>query len=274
MSTSQLLMLSAALASNIPAPTVIVTHPDDILIQPQPKAPLAHWIDAAGRTRVTLQVPGALLRGYSYAGGRPQGPIVIVFGGNANLVEEDDAAVNGFAKSASAVILYDYRGYGFSTGTAHFEPLRADALLIYDATRSQNPSAPIVVLGYSMGTDVALFVALHRMVSGVILAAPWSDFTAILRNGDAKDIFLMTPAATADFNEAAMVKQIHVPLLVFQGTEDELIPPNQGRILERQAASEDKLFVPIAGAKHTGLLENEQAQTAVSKFLLSAAPSR
>lgn len=66
-----------------------------------------------------------------------------------------------------------------------------------------------------------------------------------------------------------MVERIHEPLLVFQGTKDDAIPPNEGAALERDAASTDKHFVAIAGAKHDWLLENAQSQRAVQAFLSS-----
>jgi alpha-beta hydrolase superfamily lysophospholipase len=71
-----------------------------------------------------------------------------------------------------------------------------------------------------------------------------------------------------------MVKKIAVPLLVFQGTKDDAIPPTQGPALERVAGSRDKMFVPIPGAKHDWLLENAYSQSAVHRFIerISARP--
>jgi pimeloyl-ACP methyl ester carboxylesterase len=69
-------------------------------------------------------------------------------------------------------VWYDYRGYGFSTGRAHFDDLCADALRIYDAALAQSRKREqIVVLGYSMGTAITEHVAVPRQVAGLILAA-------------------------------------------------------------------------------------------------------
>jgi uncharacterized protein len=255
-----MLLVGLLLAATAP----IVERPDDMMDSPRPTASIAAWVDAPGRQRVTLRVPGALLRGYSYAGSDAKAPTLVLFGGSGNLIERHDAAARGFARHASRVVWYDYRGYGFSTGVAHFDDLRADALRIYDATHA---NTGVVVLGYSMGTDIAEYVAMHRRVAGLILAAPWSDFAAVLRYQDPKHTYRITPPAASDFDERAMVHQIEVPLLVFQGTRDDAIPPTQGRELEEAAASSDKRFVPIAGAKHNGLLENPQSQAAVAEFL-------
>lgn len=161
------LLVVLALATS----AVVTIHPDDMMDSPQPKAPLAQWTDAVGRERVTLDVHDALLRGYSYRGAEADGPVLLMFGGSGNLIERHDKAARGFARYASRVIWYDYRGYGFSGGTAHFTALQSDAVRIYDAVKQQSGKAGVVVLGYSMGTAIAEYVALHRDVTGLILAA-------------------------------------------------------------------------------------------------------
>jgi uncharacterized protein len=193
--------------------------------------------------------------------------VLVMFGGSGNLIKRHDAAARGFARHASAVVWYDYRGYGFSSGAAQFDRLRSDALLVVRDARRRYPGKTIAVLGYSMGTDVAEYVALHAPIDGLILAAPWSDFAATLRYEDSKHAYRLTAQAAEALDEAAMVRRIRVPLLVFQGTADDEIPPSEGKELERMSASRDKSFVPIDGAKHDGLLEKPQSQAAVAAFL-------
>jgi len=255
------LLLAAAPASGI------IYHADDNMDHPLPKAALSRWTAAPGRERITLAVPGAMLRGYRYRGGDASAPVLVLFAGSGNLIARHDGAARGLARHAADVIEYDYRGYGFSGGTAHFDDLRRDAVRIFDATQLQYPKHRVVVLGYSMGTAIAEYVALHRHPSGLILAAPWTDMLAVLRYEDPKHAYRMTAAAAADDDEIAMVRRIYVPLLVFQGTKDDAIPPTQGPRLEQLAASPDKRFVPIVGAKHDWLLENPQSQAAVAAFL-------
>jgi len=259
------LLMAAALVASAGKPVVTI-HPDDMMDSPQPKAPLAQWSNAAGRERTTLEVEGALLRGYVYPGAKGDAPVLLMFGGSGNLIKRHDAAARGFARYASRVVWYDYRGYGFSSGTAHFTSLRSDALRIYDAVKRQSGNAGVIVLGYSMGTAIAEYVALHRDVAGLILAAPWNDIVAASEYQDPKHTYRLATDAATLFDEIAMVEQIHAPLLVFQGTKDDAIPPTQGPALERDAASHDKRFVPIEGAKHDWLLKNPQSQRAVEAF--------
>ncbi len=256
------------IAALLLAAKVVVVNVDDMMDHPQPKAPIAQWTDAPSRKTVTLPVAGAVLRGYSYTGKVANGPVLLMFGGSGNLIERHDAAARGFARKASRVVWYDYRGYGFSTGVAHFDDLRSDAVRIYDATLAGSSVKRVVVLGYSMGTDIAGYVATQRNVAGLILAAPWSDTAKMWVYGSGgHTVYRFTPAAAQAFDEGAMVRQIRSPLLIFQGTRDDAIPPSQGMQLEHEAVSTDKRFVAIDGAKHDGLLENPQSQAAVASFL-------
>jgi pimeloyl-ACP methyl ester carboxylesterase len=146
--------LIAVLTTSIAAKPVVLVRPDDVMDSPPPRAAFVRWTDAPGRHAVALSVPGATLRGYEYSGGSASAPALLIFGGSGNLVVRHDGASRGFARSASRVVAYDYRGYGFSTGRAHFTDLDADAVRIYDAV-AKEARAPVLVLGYSMGTAVA-----------------------------------------------------------------------------------------------------------------------
>lgn len=260
--------LLAVLLIAASAPHVIIFNADNNMDSPQPKAPLSQWQDAPGRKRVELLVKGAILRGYSYTGKVERGPVIVMFGGSGNMVKAHDAAARGFARHASRVVWYDYRGYGFSGGAAHYDDLLADSLRVYDSVLAGSDVKRVVPFGYSMGTAIAENVALNRPVAGYVLAAPWSDFNAVLRYQDPKHSYRLTPQAAGELDEVAMVRRIRAPLLVFQGTRDDGIPPTQGPRLERDAASPDKRFVAIVGAKHNGLLENPQSQAAVADFLM------
>jgi pimeloyl-ACP methyl ester carboxylesterase len=246
----------------------VLIRSDDVMDSPRPREAVRDWTAGAGRSTISLYGSGAVLRGYRYAGRAPDAPILIVFGGSGNLIARHDSAMRGFARFASSVIFYDYRGYGFSRGgPVHFDTLRNDALRIVDSAVARNRRRGVALLGYSMGTDIAAYAATKRRVSGLILAAPWDDYMGVLRYSDPAHTYRLTAYAAHDFDEAALVRRIACPLLIVQGTNDDAIPPSQGRRLESVAASPEKRFVPIVGAKHNGLLENPQTQVAVGRFL-------
>ncbi len=204
-------------AANAAAKPVTIFHADDIIPSPRPTA-ATRWTNAPGRHAVSLAAAGAELRGYVYSGSAPNAPMMLLFGGNGYSISSADRGYRTYARFSSRVVTYDYRGYGFSTGRAHFADFESDAV-------------------------------------------------RILEYQDPKHSYVLRSDAKVLFHTVAMMETIRAPLRVLQGTRDEVIAPTQGRTLERAAASADKRFVPIVGAKHSGLLRNGQTQTAVHNFL-------
>ena len=67
--------------------------------------------------------------------------------------------------------MFDYRGYGGSTGTATLDAILGDGLLIYDRVRAMPSIAgkPIVVHGRSLGSFVSGNIANQRTLSALVL---------------------------------------------------------------------------------------------------------
>lgn len=78
------------------------------------------------------------------------------------------------------VLLYDYQGFGLSSGKPSEEGCYLDARAAFDFLVKELEIAPqrIVVFGHSLGSAVALDLALHRKVYHVILDSP---FVSIFR---------------------------------------------------------------------------------------------
>jgi len=138
-------------------------------------APLAHWTGAPGRKCVEYLAPGAILRGYSYVGKVERGPVLLLFGGENQNIETLDTAARGFARNASRVVVYDYRGSGFSTGVANWDDFRADAVKLYDATLAGSSVKRVVVLGCCYaGTGIADMQwaqVIHGVIGVLFIAA-------------------------------------------------------------------------------------------------------
>jgi hypothetical protein len=80
-------VISAAAAATKP---VITFKADDMIDSHRPSAALTRWTDAPGRRVVTLSVPGATLRGYTYGGRSPKAPVLLFFGGNGYPIALDE----------------------------------------------------------------------------------------------------------------------------------------------------------------------------------------
>jgi len=97
---------------------------------------------------------------------------LIYFGGNAeNVAHNIDNFRTLFADRT--VYLVNYRGYGGSSGSPHEEGLYSDALFVYDHFTKQHTS--LCVMGRSIGTAVATYLASKRDIDKLILVTPFDS---------------------------------------------------------------------------------------------------
>ncbi len=106
---------------------------------------------------------------------------MIYFGGNG---EEVSWLVPEFSRVPDwAALLVNYRGYGLSEGQPSETKLYRDALALYDrATRRPDiDSGRVIVMGRSLGTGVATYLASQRPVAGVVLISPYDSLVQVAR---------------------------------------------------------------------------------------------
>ena len=251
-------------------------HANAIIPQPPPAAPLASWVAADKRTTTSIDVDGTTLRGWSYAGTDPALPSVLLFNGNAATIADGDSFNRTIAAQGPRVVAFDYRGYGFSGGSADVTAFERDALAVYDAV-AKDTGRGVVVYGFSMGAPIAAYVAAHRPVAGLILAAAMANAREALpvfamRQGAPESIaraLVPAPDAEAAFDDLGFVAHSTAPLLVLHGVADEAVPIAQGREVLAASASTRKRIVELPNTGHNGTLSAPAALEAVRQFFTS-----
>ena len=248
-----------------------------IIPNPAPSAPMAQWVPASGRATVSLDLDGATLRGFRYSGADPKAPTLLFFNGNGMTIFRADPLYRQLAALGPTVVVYDYRGYGFSTGTPDLMTYRRDSLQLYDTVAASAPGHRVVVYGFSMGTAMASYIASERMIAALILAAPIGSAAeeypiyGKLIGYSAEFIAAHKPSqeSVALFGEAALIAKSRAPLLVLHGTDDFLIPVEQAREVLEASPSTVKRMVIIPDANHNATAEDPDSFAAVSQFLHS-----
>lgn len=271
--------LFLVLAGGVPAAAQTVlppVHANAIIPQPPPSAPIANWVAAKDRATTSIDVDGVTLRGWSYAGPGSTLPTVLLFNGNAATISGSDPFYRILAAQGARVVVFDYRGYGFSGGTADFAAFQRDALAVYDAV-AKDTGRGAVVYGFSMGAPIAAYVAAHRPVAGLILAAAMANAREELPifamgRGAPESIaraLVAAPDAEAAFDDLGFVAHSTAPLLVLHGTSDEAVPIAQGREVLAASASSRKRIVELPNANHNGTVSAPASLEAVRQFLTS-----
>ena len=176
-------------------------------------------------------------------------PTLLVSHGNAGTVAGRLPRAALFLKNLDVdVVLYDYRGYGQSSGSPSEEGTYTDARAVYDWLIQRGVAAEhIVLFGESLGCAVSIQLALDRAVRGVILEAPFSSVRAM-----AKLVLPWLPVGPllrTRYDNLGKIGRLAVPLFIAHGSEDEVIPQAQGTALFA-AAKEPKRFLSVPGAHH------------------------
>jgi pimeloyl-ACP methyl ester carboxylesterase len=176
----------------------------------------------------------------------PGAPLVIYFGGNA---EEVSWMLGETAARASGAswLLTSYRGYGASGGKPSADAITADALQWYDyAVRELKPKQ-VFVLGRSLGSGAAVFLASQRKIDAMILAAPFDSLAEV-----GKHHYPFLPVGLLlkhNFEPAQLAPRITAPLLCLVATRDQIIPPAHARKLY-EAWAGPKQWVALEDAGH------------------------
>jgi pimeloyl-ACP methyl ester carboxylesterase len=214
-------------------------------------------------TNYTLQRVGVALRGWVVNPG--QSRAVLFFGGNGDSVQQMRGLVSRWAPGRT-IYLPAYRGYGASEGRPSEAALFADALALYDDIRSRH--AEVTVIGRSLGSGVASYLASRRPVSRLVLVTPFDSVARV-----AQVDYPMYPVGWMledRFESWRYVADITAPALVIEAANDEIIPTANTEQLVA-AFKRPPQLVRVAQAGHGTVLERPATSDAIRGFLEGAA---
>jgi fermentation-respiration switch protein FrsA (DUF1100 family) len=237
--------------SNIPG-RVLTASPEDIGL---------HFED------VSLSTPdNEVLHGW-YVPSIDSRGVVLFFHGNAGNISHRLDSVEIFHELKLDVLIFDYRGYGQSTGKASEQGTYIDAQTAWDFLVNKRGIAPekIVIFGRSLGGAVASWLTVRTTPAAVILE---SCFTSVPDMADHLYPFLPARAFTRlNYPVQENVKLASSPLLVVHSQQDEIIPFDMGQAVFA-AAPEPKEMLMISGDHNGGFLLNRNQYTAaIGRFL-------
>lgn len=174
--------------------------------------------------------------------------VVLFFHGNAgNISHRLDRSRLLVDRLGLDILLLDYRGYGLSAGKPSEAGLYRDARAAYRAAADRGFSAGgIVLFGESIGSAVALELALERPCGAVILETPFLSVPALARKYYP---FVPRFLIRTRFDNEKKIPQLAAPKLIIQAERDEIVPPSHARRLFELAVPPKKLYV-IPRASH------------------------
>lgn len=220
---------------------------------------------AEDMAEVTLTTAdGLALLAWYRAPREPGKPCLVYFHGNSGHLGMRAGKVRPYLDAGYGVLLPAWRGFSGNPGRPTEAGFYADGEAALAYLESHGIGAPRRVLyGESLGTGVAVEMALRHGALAVVLEAP---FTSVPDVGRHRFPIFPIKAMVADrFDSLAKIATIDAPLLVFHGSADRVVPPRFGRRLF-EAAAEPKRAHVIEGAGHNDLYDFGAAER-VLEFL-------
>jgi len=163
---------------------------------------------------------GVMLNGWLVNIGQPNA--VLYFGGNAERIEDRRRDFSRWFPQASTYLV-PYRGYGASEGTPTEADILDDALAVFDQVHARQPGARIVVIGRSLGSAVASYVASKRPVAKLVLVTPFDSMSNV-----AQSHYPWLPVRWLlqdRYDQARYLTAYRGPLLIVRAGRDDVVPP-------------------------------------------------
>jgi pimeloyl-ACP methyl ester carboxylesterase len=246
-------------------------YQDDLLFHPQPntKAEVAIFLkENPDVDTVCCTMPDkALITTYIFkdTNNTPL-PLIIYFGGNAEEVSHLISKRAYFKHCAVALV--NYRGYGQSTGSPSEKNMFSDALEVYDHLKSLPgiDSARVILLGRSIGTGVATYLASERPIKATVLITPYESMIAV-----AQEKYPFVPISLLikhPFDSQTYAAKITTPVLAFIAKNDVVIPKQHAYNLLKTWKGKTS-FLEV-NADHNSIMDDEEVWKKTEAFILEA----
>lgn len=187
---------------------------------------------------------------------------LIYFGGNAEAVIAN-AQEFGLRFPTTTIYLVNYRGYGSSTGKPTESGLFSDALAIFDSINTSHNH--ISVIGRSLGSGVAMYLAAHRPADRLALVTPFDSIVAVAKNQF--PIFPISLLIKDKFDSISLSPKVDAPVLIIAGQKDTIIPLQHSERLYQSFAENQASMTVIKQAGHNNISLFDAYFESLSRFL-------
>jgi len=179
--------------------------------------------------------------------------VILYLHGNTGALDKWGNISKTYTSLHYDLFMLDYRGYGKSEGSIQNEDqLYSDVQEAYNYLKSLYKENTIIVLGYSIGTGPAAFLASKNHPKELILQAPYYSLPDAMHK--LRPTFDTTKIAF-HFNTYQFLKQTTVPVIIFHGDQDKMFYYGSSEKLKAFFKPGDEL-ITLPGAGHPFMDQN------------------
>jgi pimeloyl-ACP methyl ester carboxylesterase len=147
-----------------------------------------------------------------------------------------------------ASVVFDYSGYGRSSGSIHWTQCEQDAVSAFQFLESLAPGRPISLLGFSLGSGIAAAVVNNLRAHRLILCAAFTSFAeATHALGVPRVLSRLIPPI---WNAKETLCACDRPILIVHSTTDRLFPAEMARELASYCPANANLHL-VTGVSHS-----------------------
>jgi pimeloyl-ACP methyl ester carboxylesterase len=229
-----------------PLLNALLYFPSRTIMQTPAQAGLTHrelWFDSDD---------GERLHGWWIERRAPARGHVLLFAGNGGNIGDRLLHAQHLTAAGFDVLLFDWRGFGSSSGRPGERGTYRDARAARDCLLRQEAVDParVLYLGESLGGAVAVELALAHPPAALVLLSAFTSVRDIAR----LHYRAIPPALVPDaYPSLRRIARVRAPLLVLHGEDDMIVPVEHGRALF-EAAPEPKRLVVVPGAGHNDIV--------------------
>lgn len=204
---------------------------------------------------------------------------VLFLHGNAENISTHLASVRWLPKQGHNVFLFDYRGYGRSSGRPSLPGLHLDTEAALGAAFAMAEVDPdrVVVLGQSLGGAIAITAlvrsAYRDRIRALIIEGAFSSYRGIAREKLAGSWLtwpVQWPLSLTIDNQYKPLESIDrispVPVLIIHGLTDQVVPPHHAEALYAAAREPKELWL-VPGADHIQAMLEADTQQRLLAYL-------
>ncbi len=177
---------------------------------------------------------------------RSEAPVVAYYHGNGGNIAMRAFKARLLLDAGYGVLLVEYRGFGGNPGIPNEQGLYDDGRAALAWLREQDIAHErIVVYGESLGSGVAVQMAVEQPAAAVILEAPFTSVVDV-----AAGIYPLIPVRLLmrdRYDNLAKIERLQAPMLLIHGQRDDVVPFRMGeRLYEAAPDPKQALFLPYA----------------------------
>jgi len=190
--------------------------------------------------------------------------LVFYLHGNRGSLDRWGNRAGLFVENGFDVFFLDYRGYGKSTGTITSESqFLGDVDLAYNRIAGNYQDRPKAVVGYSLGTGPAAYLAQKYQPELLVLMAPYYNLPDL-----ASELYPYLPESLSKYEFATnrYLPDYGSSLVIFHGDGDRLIGLESSRRLSRHFTDDDTLIV-LQNQGHGRMHRNPTYRQEIARLL-------